>query len=184
MNKTSVRVVLLSSLYGAFLDENGSFGKCLGNYQRLKEYGAEIVFFTGYPLEQALQALKELTPPTPVIDGKGSAYIPEKHSLEGIFPGGKKYKTAVNAARGFLDALRAHNSIVIPVGIGGAESDFLRLTTLAALLPNSENPSLPETVSVYNCRKPGTQGWNEWVDLITRRIKIIEMKRGMRWIRK
>lgn len=184
MNETLVNVVLFSSLYGSFLDENGSWRHCFGNYQHLKEHGAEIVFFADCPLDMALDALKELAPAAPVIDSNGSVYIPEDHILSDIFPGNERFNNAVEAAQGFLKALRAQDRIVIPVGIGGEGADFLKLTTLAALLPNSGNHSLPAEVTIYNCRKPGVMGWNEWADLITRRIKIIEMKRGMRWIRK
>lgn len=183
MQDTSISLVLLSGLFGVFLDDKGSFVHCLEYYQRLKTYGMEIVFVAERPLEDAVNSLKGLSPTAPVIGKKGSLFIPEGHILEGMFSGKEKFEDAVPAVEGFLDALRARNRIVIPVGVGGGESAFLRLTSLAALMPDGRRPELPESVTVYNCIESGPHGWNEWADLMTRRIKIIETKRGMRWTR-
>ena len=173
-----MHVLLFSGLFDVFLDDNDSPEQCEANYQKLSKLGMKIVFVTDRNLDEAKRALEHLKPEAAVITAGSEIHAPESHSLSTAF---RELPQTVDGAEGvissIIELLRQGGDMVITVGIGKAEN-FLRKMDLAAVMQGNED--FEPGVTVYRCHGSGPDGWNEWAEHMTRRIKIILSRKEMK----
>ncbi len=176
-----IKVLLFSDLFGAFLDEQGSFEKCADAYRNLVDEGVEVIFISAAPLSVAREALSELLP-QPVLFAAGGKEIiaPESSPLaeaarDGALPlRDPNQQTAAEWAAGVY---RGDGDIVLSFGVGDGRDDvFLKTVDTAALIPGpgGEICSLiPQPEVTFICKNSGQEGWNEWADLMLRKMVVI-----------
>ncbi len=180
-----VTVLLLSDLFGSFADREGSWRACAGHYGRLREAGVELVFFSGAPLEVALQTLDGLSPEAAVVaDGGKTLWAPAGHKL-----GSESEPRTIPTPGAFAQRAAAEwvigrygdgERIVIPFGVGGGADDaFLEAVEVAALLPGEDGrlcPDIPKPRITCTCRETAQGGWNEWAETMLRRVELVTIR--------
>ena len=184
IDEPSVKVLLFSDLFGAFLDDRGSFDRCADAYRTLAEAGMEIIFISGALQEIAREALSTLLPQPALIAAGGKAvFAPESSPLaaaarEGASP--QRNPDQLSAAEWAAGVYRGDGDIVLSFGVGDAKDDtFLKTVDVAALIPGPEGeicPLIPRPEVVYCCNNPGQEGWNEWADLMLKKIVVINFR--------
>jgi predicted mannosyl-3-phosphoglycerate phosphatase (HAD superfamily) len=180
MGEPAVRVLLFSDLFGSFVDGSGSYEVCAESYRALKAAGVEVCFITEAPLASARELLKNLEPAAPVIADNGrTAFAPPGSMLassDKFLRGPAETSDQLTAAQLVIAEYARGGDIVLSFGVGdGPDDAFLAATDLAALIPFAEGkvcPAIPRPGSVYECRRPGREGWNEWAEQMLRKVKI------------
>lgn len=180
-----VKVVLFSDLFGSFANKGGSWERCVESYRRLTDAGVEVVFLSGASLEVCQEILSGLEPAPAFIavDGK-SVFAPVNHPLHIDASAQGKSELDLEgqhaAALWAIEKFREQHRILITFGIGdSADDDFLRAVEVAALIPDSEGKIcefVPRPEVTYECAGSGQDGWNEWAELILKRVDIFSAK--------
>ena len=182
--ESGIKVLLFSDLFGSFADAAGSWKDCYPWYLRLREAGVEVVFITGAPVEIANKTLSGLEPRPNIMAGDGriltsaedDQFGPEG-DLSAFFPAGIHPQRA--AAEWVVDRITSSSRIVIPFGIGGSPDDrFLAVVSAGALIPSADGnvcPRAPRPEVAYVCGQTGQRGWNEWADLLLRRVELVSI---------
>ena len=80
------------------------------------------------------------------------------------------------AVRWFVDRHKRRGKTVVSFGIGAGDDKFLSAVDVAAVLPGGDGRSaggavLPE--AVHRCKAAGQDGWNEWAELLLRRVEVV-----------
>jgi predicted mannosyl-3-phosphoglycerate phosphatase (HAD superfamily) len=182
MSEPAVKVLLFSDLFGTFADGDGACEVCSEHFQRLRSEGVEVVLVSGGRIENVATVLADLRESAVVLaDGGNTLLCPEGHLLgpsrdiRSLLTAGRESQLA--AAEWIIDRYMANGSIVITLGIGGSPDDtFLEGLDVAALIPGADGTVCPQTPRAdvcYVCSSPGQRGWNEWAEIILRRVQVV-----------
>lgn len=175
MGEPAIRVLLFSELFGLFTDGESSAAAA---YTRLAHMGMLTVFVTDAPMSQARSAIDGLEPAAPVIAAGGDRYCPAGHPLEAAFAGMAETTESRAAVSALIAAVRRQGDYPIPIAIASAEAAYLTQMHLAAVTGSGD--ATPASPARYRCRERGPAAWEEWADLMTRRIRIILSRDEMR----
>lgn len=182
IDEIRIKVLLLSDLFGSFVNEAGSWQECGEHYRLLRRAGVEILFFSGADTAISKSALSGLDEEA-VLFARGGAALetPAGHLLG---PGGdisariagnapSQKRAAEWAIKRFIE--EGYSVLTFGIG-GGADDSFLESVDVGALLlgPNGEVcPLTPGPRVVHICSHSGQMGWNEWADNMLRRVEIV-----------
>jgi hypothetical protein len=176
MGEPAIRVLFFSELFGLFTDGVSSAAAA---YARLAHMGMLTVFVTEKPMAQARAALDGLEPAAPVIAAGGTWYCPPGHPLAGAFA--EMVATSPEAGAviaALIEAVRRRGDYPIPIAIAPSDASYLIHMQLAAV--TGSGGGSPASPALYRCRARGPAAWEEWADLMTRRIRIILSRDEMR----